>query len=408
MIDINGYKPHKHQLAFHRSKAKFRAIISGIGGGKTLANMHEVTYYAVKHPGSIGYVLAPTYTMMKDTTLRTFFDHCPNELIAYYLKADHRVVLKNGSEVIFRSTEEPERLRGPNLDYFAMDEGSEMSFMTWKIMIGRLRGSGHGSYPLRAWITCTPKGFNWVWERFEKNKESGFEYFTFSSFENEHLPKEYLDTLKNGYSGAFYNQEVLGQFVGFEGLVYQEFNAQVHIQSIDPERKFKEVIAGIDWGWSNPSVIAVVGIDGDGRAYVLEEFYKSQTTVDEHIRIAQELKEKYNIVRFFADPSEPEHIMKFNNAGLLTVEAKNDVLPGIAKVSSMLRIQEDGKPRLIVNASCVKTINEFQMYRYPNKKEDRPVQENPMKMFDHAMDAIRYALFTSEPQGRILRPSGTR
>lgn len=101
---------------------------------------------------------------------------------------------------------------------------------------------------------------------------------------------------------------------------------------------------------------------------------------------------KYHFARGYADPSEPQFIIKLGQAGLNVTEADNKVLPGINTVYAALQIAGDGKPRLYVKDDCFHTIREFGAYRFKDAKEGTPQQDNPLKVDDHAMDALRYAL----------------
>ena len=62
------------------------------------------------------------------------------------------------------------------------------------------------------------------------------------------------------------------------------------------------------------------------------------------------------------------------------------MLDGITQVQGLLRVRDDGRPRLTVDPGCIDTINEFESYSWKPEK-DEPVKEN-----DHAMDALRYKI----------------
>ena len=105
-------------------------------------------------------------------------------------------------------------------------------------------------------------------------------------------------------------------------------------------------------------------------------------------------KQIYNFAAGYGDPSEPQFIIMANQQGLNMREADNAVLPGINEVFKALEIQKDGKPRLYVHERCKHTIEEFGRYRYKDTKIGVAQQENPLKVDDHAMDAIRYGIKT--------------
>jgi hypothetical protein len=66
-------------------------------------------------------------------------------------------------------------------------------------------------------------------------------------------------------------------------------------------------------------------------------------------------------------------------------------------VRLLLAVRGDGLPGLLVDRSCVNTIAEYGMYRYPVPAAEgvtlkRDPRDEPVKLADHAMDATRYAL----------------
>ena len=78
--------------------------------------------------------------------------------------------------------------------------------------------------------------------------------------------------------------------------------------------------------------------------------------------------------------------------GIFTKEAKKDVSVGIQKVAERLVVQKDGRPRLFIFNNCSNLISEIGKYRWQESKEGRPVKEEPLKIDDHACDALRYMI----------------
>lgn len=189
------------------SDARFRAFIGGVGSGKTRAGCLAVLSVA---PGSTGMVLAPTYPMLRDATLRTFLDLVQSyhpSLIKTFHKTEMIVELTNGTRVLFRSADDPDRLRGPNLGWFYLDEAALMEEAIWPIMIGRLR-----EQPGRAWATSTPRGFNWLYETFVKGGDD-YDVTTSSTRDNPFLPDGFVRSLEHAYDSQWTAQEIEGEFV---------------------------------------------------------------------------------------------------------------------------------------------------------------------------------------------------
>src|SRR5690606_37128638 len=109
---------------------------------------------------------------LRDSTLRTFLEIAREAgVLKHWLKGDATALLFNGTEVLFRSASDPDRLRGPNLGYFWLDEGALAHPLAFQVLIGRLRKA-----PRRGIVTTTPRGrLNWSHETFSKG---GDEYGT--------------------------------------------------------------------------------------------------------------------------------------------------------------------------------------------------------------------------------------
>lgn len=364
-----------------------------------MCGAYEALQVALEHPGSFGVILAPTYPMLRDSTIKTFLEACPRDLIVEYNRSEQRLMLINGTEILFRPGNDAaaiDRLRNINVDWFWMDEGSLFLEYAWRVLIGRLRGK---TGPRRGWVTTTPKGYNWTWKKFVNDATEDYEYFTASSLDNPYLPEDYKKSILEEYSGVFARQEIYGQFVGFEGCVYPEFNRTIHV--IDTSQyKFEAIVAGVDFGFSNPSVILKIGIDYDGRIFVLDEFYERHVTDSD---LAEYAKDNFKDVEFFiADSENPSAIQEFKNRDIecrgvkkqVSEPKENFITSGIKRISNLLVVRGDGRPRLYVDQKCVNTIMEFENYRYPEKTEEQPEKEAPLKIFDHALDALRYVVTT--------------
>ena len=389
--DIELYGP---QFDFVTAEEHYLAFVAGIGSGKTLsgsaralaATQGYIGRQRIRTP-NLGIVTAPTYPMLRDVTIRSFLEMAEG-LVKDYNKSESRITMRNGSEILFRSTEHPERLRGPSISWWWGDEAALYLPNVWQIMIGRLRQYGlHGW----AWITTTPKGRNWIWQRFVQAVRKGYRLFKTSTLANPYLDKEFVQALVEDYVGDFAAQELYGEFVAFEGLIYAEFDRTKHVTTARPD-SFKTVVAGVDWGFSNPGVITVFGVDGDSRMWGLHEEYQRQRRIEEWAEKALELRNIYGIKQFFCDPSEPKYIQAFQEKGCKAEAANNEVNAGIQRVRNRLVTRADGKPRLIFSPSFAWTFSEFEQYQWRPGAKAVGFADEPMKANDHTMDAIRYAV----------------
>lgn len=202
------------------SKARSRALVGGVGSGKTMAGCAEL--FRPEYAGSTGAVVAPTFGMLRDATLRTFLGLCEIvkaqgwPVLGSFNRSDMVAELETGTTILFRSADDPERLRGPNLGFFYLDEAALMPRMTWDIMLGRLR-----ERPGRSWLTTTPRGFNWIYDLFVTQTLEGYDLIRSSSRDNPYLPKDFIGSLEQAYAGQFRQQEIEGEFVQPEGALAQ-------------------------------------------------------------------------------------------------------------------------------------------------------------------------------------------
>lgn len=419
------FKPHSNQAAFINSTAKFAALFTGIGYGKTAAGAIKFIQMVGEHPGVLFVVVTPTSKMMRLATFPEIMHWLPREIISFHKKADQVVGLRGGGRFAYLSADNErhvDRLRGMEIGGGWADEVPLFPHLFWKVIIGRLRAKGG---PLTFHVTSTPKGWSWPHSYWVKKispdtkepllKPEDYVWWGGSSHDNPHTPQEYKDTLEASYSGRFKNQEIYGKFEGFEGSVYPNFNPGVHMinTKIVKDKKglisvdvnglkvqMKQFLYCGDWGFTNEMAFAILGLDSDNRWYILEEFYKKRQQVEDIIVWLQKKQEFYGHYFGYADPANPEHILKLNRKGLRCRQGKNAIMPGVEAVSGALALQKDGRPRLYVVHSCTNTIDEFQSYRFrEQRKEDRSVDEDKFEGADHLMDAIRYGVFTHRAGG---------
>lgn len=375
-----GPTPYGPQLAFLTRSARYYAFISGIGAGKTAAGICRLLKNVRDwNPGETGFVVAPTVPSLRTTVLPELdkwgvLDQCE------FNRTEKRLDFPNGSTVFLDSADNDrkiERLRGPSISWFWIDEAATVDKRAWEILVGRLRTGGYRN----AFITTTPKGENWVYERFVKDNPNDVRAITgVESHANPHLPEDY-EEITGEYDGRFYQQEVEGAFVGFEGLVYPWFDRETHVIGTPPDT-YDEVIYGVDWGHNNPAVILAIIRDGE-EWIVADEWHERRCTINDQARAADDMVARWGEGPIYCDPSEPANIETFRRQGLPATQGENAVTPGIQHIASL-------RDTLRVAAHCQNLRNEFNQYQYKDDGES----DDPLKQHDHALDSLRYALFT--------------
>lgn len=368
------------QYDFVTCKERFTAFVAGIGSGKTFGGAVKGVSLAL--PGTLGLVAAPTYPMLRDATLRAYQEILGGTFELH--KGEMLGRLSNGAEILFRSADNPDRLRGPNIHWAHLDEAALCPRRTWEVVIGRLRAGGTAG---PCFITSTPKGRNWLYER-----SGDMRVFRAHTHDNPYLSPEFVGSLEASYKGKFALQELSGEFVAFEGLIYDEFRRDVHV--MERAGPWKRIIVCVDEGYTNPAVLLTIGEDNDGRLHMLSEFYNRRVLQENVVAACKEITTEYKIESVQVDPSAAGLIAGMRAAGIHAVSANNAVTDGIQAVKARLAVAGDGRPRMTFAPSCVYTISEMDSYAW--KETAGTMKDEPEKVNDHAMDAMRYGVMHFE------------
>ena len=240
------YHPLPSQQRFHDSTARFKGFSGPIGSGKSQALCQEAIKLSYLNPGRTGLIGAPTYPMLRDATQAALLEILERNRIPHELnRAENFLVLRETrSKILFRAVEEFERLRGSNLAWFGLDELTYTSEQAWLRLEGRLRDPK--ATRLCGFAVWTPKGYDWVYERFVASRVEGYETVMARPFENRFLLDQipdYYERLKSSYDARFYEQEVLGEYLSMHaGRVYYAFEREGNVAEAEVDRTLAAVV----------------------------------------------------------------------------------------------------------------------------------------------------------------------
>ena len=206
----------------------------GYGSGKTFAGSLLGILLALKFPGIRGLVGAQTYTLVRDTTLQTYFEHLDNFGFTEGKDYDwssslQKLTFKNGSEILFRHFDEPNKLKSLNLGFVEIEEISDIPYDTFKMLLGRMRQKVKKSwkdFTYRIFGHTNPETCRgWVYKTFKENKSPNYRLISAPTTQNIYLPKGFCDELKKVYDEQYYNIFVLAQNGEYNnGLVIKDFS----------------------------------------------------------------------------------------------------------------------------------------------------------------------------------------
>lgn len=234
----------------------------------------------------------------------------------------------------------------------------------------------------------------------------------------EHVDASFVEEVKSKTPPEIFAREWECNFDAGEGLVYSMFLRDFHVRLPDPYMRWREVIIGVDHGYEDPGVMLVVGVAGSSQdvvCHVLEEFYQTKQVESWWITRAQELAARYPGAKWYADPSMPARIEALRRgAKIMMLGADNAIEDGVHAVADKLFVRffqnGDRYARLYVAPRCTNLIREFGMYRRKRDPKDKErVLDSIDSANDHALDALRYAIFShfgAPPEPLRVLPEG--
>ncbi len=379
--------PAQEQIV--KDNHRFRVVNCGRRFGKsTLAVIEMIGKAVSKSDQNIAYI-APTYQQARDIAwnlLKKLAQPVINTVNESRLELSLKTQQGGNSVISLRGWESVETLRGQKFDLVVIDEIAMMRNF-WENWLEVVRPTltdtkGQGLF------TSTPKGFNHFYDLFNlQDKDDDFCSFHFTTYDNPLIPVEEIEKAKLELPEDKFAQEYLADFRKTEGLVYKEFNREKHTTTNIPEN-YKETILGIDWGYTNPSAVLKIIVDNDNNYWIVDEYYKTKKTTEQIIEVA--LSMKPNMV--YPDPAEADRVAMLVDKGLNVREVSKDIVAGIDKVRELFK-----QNRIKIHKNCASLIQELETYSYPEKKSNSNEQEKPIKENDHACDALRYALYSYQP-----------
>jgi len=226
-----------------------------------------------------------------------------------------------------------------------------------------------------------------------ENPGYGFNYGNFTIVDNLSVTDEQLrERLKRYKKGSiWYLRDIKGQRKQADGLVFPEFNSEIHIKPT-VERAYSECYISIDYGTSHPCVFQLWG-ECDGVWYCVKEYVYNgsknpQKTANEYYADLLEFSKGYKIKQLYLDNapiSSSFNVLVRRKGEFNTRMSDNSVLQGCQDVSMAFQAQ-----KIFINDCCVCLIKGIGLYMWDSKSDE----EAPLKGNDDETDCMRYFVRT--------------
>lgn len=422
------YQPHKEQLLYHNSRARFRIPVCGRRFGKSTMAGHDLEP-KLFIPNKMFWIVGPTYDLA-EKEFRVIWDSL---IIKMQMGRDKRIKKaynkKQGNMFIqlpwntrleCRSADHPENLVGEALDWVIMSEAAKHKMETWERFVRPALTDKRGG----ADFPTTPEGFNWLhalWQLGRNDEYPDFQSWSFPSWANTVVypggrDDPEIKLVESTSTPEWFAQEYGADFASFVGKIFPEWDETLHVQKVEFDPNLPNYIT-FDFGYTNPLAAIEFQIGPHDEIRIWREHYKSFTTIDDHIEILKNRShpEGYHLDLAFGDPADPEAAATISRKLVPCVvmpEVKSDYtwrngidlmrqfmkpVPQETLSGGLIVVDEYGtpapdQPRYKVDHSCTNTIKEHNNYRSKEPIKGQNVPELGQKIEDHTLDAIRYAL----------------
>lgn len=218
-------------------------FVGGRGAGKTWIGAYRLCKLA--EPGKTYLVIAPTYTMLRDICWPVFLEQARRlQFLRYTIRSRLAAILGNGAVVLFRSADQPDRLRGLNAAGAWIDEASLASRDAYDIVLLTLRETAG------AWLACTftPKGkSHWTYEVFGTPKE-GVRIVRSRTVENPFLPPDFVTRVAEHTTDLLARQELEAEFVDLAGVDWpsEYWGDWVLVNALPPRDRWQVSAIAVD------------------------------------------------------------------------------------------------------------------------------------------------------------------
>jgi phage terminase large subunit len=396
-MDLLGITPNTSQHAIINAinNPKYRFVTAAVSRrqGKTyIANIIGQLITLV--PGANVLLMSPNYSLSQISfeLQRSLIKHFDLEVTRDNAK-DKVIELTNGSTIRMGSVNQVDSVVGRSYDLIIFDEAALVDGRDAFNVALRPTLDKENS---KAIFISTPRGRNnWFAEFWHRGFSDEFpEWCSVKAtyHENPRISDTDIAEAKKTMSESEFNQEYMADFNVFEGQVWAFDHEKCVADLSEIDLNGMDVFAGMDVGYRDPTAFCVMAYDWDAdRYYLLDEYFDSERTTEQHATEIGKLVEKWNIDYIYIDSAAQQTRFDFaQNYDITTINAKKSVLDGIGHVGGII-----DNDKLTVHQRCEESLISLDQYQWdpnPNLLREKPKHNYAC----HMADALRYALYSFE------------
>ena len=263
-------------------------------------------------------------------------------------------------------------------------------------------------YRGRPWLTLTPLTQPWIYDDiYTQSDGKRIHAVTTDIRDNPHLPADAIKEFERNLTEEEKEARIHGRFLHLTGLVYKEFNPDMHIcEPVRVKQHWTRYFA-IDPHDRTPTACLWMAVDDKDNFFVYDELWLANMSLTDmaqaihaqegelkpHVRLIDPHMDKQNVL--VNNFNVRQELMK---AGIYCQRANSDTTLGKSRIKQALtprwsEIYKTNISQMRISRACKQTIYEFQHYiwdEHRRNKEEYEPKEQVKKKNDHFMDCLRY------------------
>lgn len=359
----------KNWAALHTDK-RFIKNEGGSRSSKTYSLCQVLILYCLKNPNKLVSVIRKTFPALRSSVMRDMFE-VMREMNLYdkknHNKTENIYTFENGSQIEFFSADNEQKLRGRKRDVAFTNEANELTYDDWTQINMRTTE--------KIFVDYNPSEANSYLYNLDLSKTIEI-HSTYN--DNPFLSKEQKDEIEDlkRTDDDLYQVFALGKRTFSKQNVFKKWDV------LDKKPEYlNEFLYAIDFGHSHPTALIKIWFCTDRKELYLQELiYEGGLTSGDIVEIMDSL-ELDKTKPIVADYARPEIIHDIKRGGYNCINAIKDVKDGINAVKLF---------KVMIDYQSTNIIKENENYKY--KKVNGLITDEVVKLWDDAMDAIRYGV----------------